>query len=108
MSADRTGARALAREYSERGDPTGWFEALYAQADGDAGVISWADLEPNPNLVEWLTRRSPAGTEMRALKVGCGLGDDAEELARRGFEVTESTPLRPRSTGAGVDSQIVT
>jgi len=28
------------------------------------------------------------GAGCRALKIGCGLGDDAEELARRGFEVT--------------------
>jgi 2-polyprenyl-3-methyl-5-hydroxy-6-metoxy-1,4-benzoquinol methylase len=44
-----------------------------------------ADLVPNPSLVSWLDEHELAG---RALKVGAGLGDDAEELARRGLAVT--------------------
>jgi SAM-dependent methyltransferase len=38
--------------------------------------------------VYWLDREMPAGEGKRALVIGCGLGDDAEELARRGFAVT--------------------
>lgn len=89
MTPDRTIARALAREYNARRDPTGWFEALYTRATGDGvGIVPWADLTPNPHLVTWLdAQSSPAGSP-RALKVGCGLGDDAEELARRGYAVT--------------------
>jgi SAM-dependent methyltransferase len=41
----------------------------------------------NPNLVQWLNRRNVQGKGKLALVVGCGLGDDAEELAHRGFEV---------------------
>ena len=81
-------ARKLAKEYIERGDPTGWFEALYSQAAGDSSIVPWADLKVNPGLEEWLTRRTIQGYGKRALKVGCGLGDDAERLATLGFEVT--------------------
>lgn len=86
--AQRKTAREIAQRYLARGDALGWFEALYSQADGDASVISWADLKPNPNLVAWLDREAPHAQGQTALKVGCGLGDDAEELTRRGFETT--------------------
>jgi SAM-dependent methyltransferase len=36
-------------------------------------------------VVEWLEREAPPPG--RALDIGCGLGDSAEDLARRGFEV---------------------
>lgn len=83
--------RAIAREIAYRhlkaGEPLGWFDALYCRAGDDAAIIPWADLIPNPNLVDWL-EHNPRAVRGRALKVGCGLGDDAEELARRGFETT--------------------
>jgi SAM-dependent methyltransferase len=64
----------------------GFFEAFYAEAGEDFERIPWARLAPRPQLVEWLDRHPPApGT--RALVVACGLGDDAEELARRGCAV---------------------
>ena len=81
-------ARNLAKEYIERGDPQGWFEALYREGATDPSIIPWADLKVNPNLEEWLTRRKIRGEGKKALKVGCGLGDDAERLAELGFEVT--------------------
>jgi SAM-dependent methyltransferase len=84
---DRGKARQIAREHLERGDPLGWFEALYATAEGDPRIIPWADMAPNPNLVQWLDSKRIAATGKKALKVGCGLGDDAEELAHRGFDV---------------------
>jgi len=84
----RRKAGDLAREAIAAGDPTGWFETLYRQANGDPSAISWADLAPNPNLTAWLDREKVRGNDRRALKIGCGLGDDAEELSRRGFFVT--------------------
>jgi SAM-dependent methyltransferase len=51
-------------------------------------VIPWADLKVNPNLEEWIAREKTRGDGKKALKVGCGLGDDAERLAALGFEVT--------------------
>ena len=83
----RTRARQLAREFAQRGDAMGWFEELYTQAQGSEQAIHWADMAVNPNLLGWLDRRNIRGAGRHALVVGCGLGDDAEELARRGFEV---------------------
>jgi SAM-dependent methyltransferase len=82
---DRTRARALANESIARGDAVGWFERLYAEAERGEAVVPWADLAPNPHVVEWLDRERAAPG--RALDVGCGLGDTAEDLARRGFAV---------------------
>ena len=82
---DRTRARALAKLAIERGDPVGWFEQLYAEASRGDAIVPWADLAPNPHVVEWLEREAPPPG--RALDIGCGLGDSAEDLARRGFEV---------------------
>ena len=63
------------------------FEEMYARAGRDLAALPWADLAPDRYLVEWLD--SPAAPPPgRALVVGCGLGDDAEELARRGHRVT--------------------
>ena len=84
---NRSPARALARKHLARNDPLGWFEPLYAGASDDPAAIPWADGRPNPNLLAWLDAH-PAPAGRTALKVGCGLGDDAEELARRGFRVT--------------------
>ena len=81
-------ARRLAAESLERGDPTGWFDVLYQKAAGDSDMIPWALLRPHTHLTEWLDQNAPARGHMRATVVGCGLGDDAEELARRGYEVT--------------------
>jgi SAM-dependent methyltransferase len=63
------------------------FEEMYAAAGDDFAALPWAGLKPFPLLVEWLDGAG-AGVGGEALVVGTGLGDDAEELARRGFAVT--------------------
>jgi SAM-dependent methyltransferase len=63
------------------------FEAIYAEAGDDLGSVPWAKLEPLPALVEWLDTQEPGGGRA-ALVIGSGLGDDAEELARRGWKVS--------------------
>jgi uncharacterized protein YndB with AHSA1/START domain len=74
----------LERLLSGRADP--WFEELYARSADDPERIPWARLAPRPELIKWLDRHPPApGTP--ALVVASGLGDDAEELARRGCDV---------------------
>ena len=83
----RATAREIAYKHLKAGDPLGWFEDLYSRSGPDPSIIPWADLIPNPNLIEWLDQNEYAGPG-KALKVGCGLGDDAEELSRRGFETT--------------------
>lgn len=83
----RERARALARAAIARGDATGWFEELYQQAAGEVGRIPWADREGHPLLREWLAFEPARVAGRHALVVGCGLGEDAEELARAGAQV---------------------
>ena len=54
--ADRLSAAAL-----KAGDPTGWFEQLYAQAAAGQAVVPWDRGEPNPLLVEWAAGRPAPG-----------------------------------------------
>ncbi len=68
--------------------PENWFEDIYADTDSSGKGVPWAKLVAAPLLVKWLDRRHPRGDGATALVVGCGLGDDAAELARRGFAVT--------------------
>jgi len=85
---DRTRARQLAAEYLGKGDPTGWFEALYREAEAGKNVLPWADRGANPGLLEFW-RSYPQETQGRqALVIACGLGDDAEQLAAWGFTTT--------------------
>ena len=68
--------------------PENWFEDIYAGTDATGKGVPWAKLTPAPLMVKWLDRHRPAGDGARALVVGCGLGDDAVDLVRRGFAVT--------------------
>ncbi|MBC5815515.1 MAG: class I SAM-dependent methyltransferase, partial [Candidatus Eremiobacteraeota bacterium] len=76
--------------------PLEWFDSFYREASGNAAFIPWADLEPNPNLVEWIEaqdQQQDGGSKI--LVVGCGLGDDAAYLARSGssivaFDISET------------------
>ena len=84
MGNPKSATQRLAREYADQGDPNGWFEEFYARACGDIGKVYWADLKPNPLLLDWIkTRDASAGT--RAITIGCGLGDDAEALSQHGY-----------------------
>jgi SAM-dependent methyltransferase len=69
------------------GDVEVGFEELYAKAGENLEAVPWASLAAHPALVAWLERRPPPSGE-RTLVVGCGYGDDAEELGRRGYRVT--------------------
>ena len=60
---------------------------MYARAGADLAQLPWANLAPDAHLVAWLDS-ADAPPPGRAIVVGCGLGDDAEELARRGNRVT--------------------
>ncbi len=79
--------KKLATE-SQKANPTGWFDILYSEAEGDAAQIPWARLTTHPYLQEWLDISQPQGEGRTALVIGCGLGDDAEGLAKLGFQVT--------------------
>lgn len=92
MSTEKMAARQRVYELAQRilpsGDFASFFDAVYATAEGDTSGVPWADLQPHPMALAWLERQNVQGEGRSALVVGCGLGDDAEELARRGFHVT--------------------
>lgn len=85
---DRTRARQLAAEYIAKGDPTGWFEHLYKEAEEGKSIVPWAELRPSPNLLDFWRDHPLPSAGKTALTVGCGLGDDAEQLAEWGFSTT--------------------
>jgi SAM-dependent methyltransferase len=85
---DRTRARELAAEFLRKGDPTGWFEALYKEGEAGKSIVPWADRGANPGLTEFWKEHPQTTSGKKALVIACGLGDDAEQLAAWGFETT--------------------
>jgi SAM-dependent methyltransferase len=78
----------MVKTYQKNDDPTGWFDSIYKNANGDYTKVFWADLEPSPYLVNWIQENSIVKKSRKACVVGCGVGDDAEALSSFGFEVT--------------------
>ncbi len=70
------------------GDPTGWFDRLYAAGAAGRVPLPWSRRDPHPLLAEWAQRHHLAGEGKRAIVPGCGLGADAEYLAGLGFAAT--------------------
>jgi SAM-dependent methyltransferase len=85
---DRTRARELAAEFNRKGDPTGWFEPLYQEGEAGKSAVPWANLRPNPRLLEFWSLHPQQTAGKTALTIGSGLGDDAEQLAAWGFRTT--------------------
>jgi SAM-dependent methyltransferase len=77
--------RLRARGPSGEG-PTDWFEPLYAGAVEGETVVPWDRGAPHPLLVQWAEARALSGRGQRAIVVGSGLGEDAEYVARLGFD----------------------
>jgi SAM-dependent methyltransferase len=75
----------LAEQSIAAGDPTGWFERLYAAAEAGETEVPWDRRAPSQFLVQWAQRRGLAGVGKRAVVVGCGLGEDAEFIAGLGY-----------------------
>ena len=67
-----------------------WFDNIYIKAKGDSKQVPWANMTANAYLKDWLNQHPQFGKGLvrKALVVGCGLGDDAELLAEKGFEIT--------------------
>jgi 2-polyprenyl-3-methyl-5-hydroxy-6-metoxy-1,4-benzoquinol methylase len=84
----RQRVKQLANEIPRQASPYDWFEILYSEANGNASQVPWAKLTPHPSLQDWSREQSCVRPGKTALVVGCGLGDDAEALARLGLRVT--------------------
>ena len=84
---DRSFVNKIVAEHYERTRPAAWFDTLYRAAAANPERIPWAEQRPNPNLLAWRAAH-PGEVSGRGLVIGCGLGDDAEELARWGLKVT--------------------
>jgi len=71
------------------GDPLrrAWFESVYRLAENDPARVPWANLAPHPLTRAWVEGQVRGLTGLRALDVGCGLGDNAECLSAAGAEV---------------------
>ena len=78
----------MVKTHQENDDPTGWFDSIYKNAQGDFTKVFWADLEPSPYLVDWLKENLVTKDRKSACVIGCGVGDDAEALSEFGFDVT--------------------
>ena len=89
MTEAEQNATRLAHESIAAGDPTGWFERLYAAAAAGKTGVPWDRNAPSPLLVQWAAERGLHGGSaleaQSALVVGCGLGDDAEFISTLGF-----------------------
>ena len=85
---DRTRARELAAEFNRKGDPSGWFEQLYREGEEGKSIVPWANLRPNPLLLDFWRSHPQAVAGKAALTIGSGLGDDAEQLSAWGFRTT--------------------
>jgi len=88
MADPRARVRELASEYTKKGNQLGWFDALYQEAERGEGVVPWGDGVPNPGLLEFWRKHPLETAGKRALVIGCGLGDDSEQLAKWGFKTT--------------------
>ena len=80
--------KSLATEFIRQQNPSGWFETLYVEAEGDSTQVPWAKNTVHPYLQDWLARYPPQVNGKSALVIGCGLGDDAEILSNLGYQVT--------------------
>jgi predicted TPR repeat methyltransferase len=108
-----TRADELSAEAIADGEPTAWFDRLYAAAAAGEVSMPWDRDEPQVQLREWAEARDLRGDGKRAVVVGCGLGADAEYLSSLGFTTTgfdvAGTAVRlarERHPGTSVDYRV--
>ncbi|WP_068089444.1 class I SAM-dependent methyltransferase [Polycladidibacter stylochi] len=73
---------AMGGTISERNQ---WFNEVYLAAHEDAEKVPWAECKPKSELVNWLQNNPGDGT-LKALDVGCGLGDNTQTLNENGYQ----------------------
>ena len=87
MSQDwQARANELAEESIAAGQPTAWFDRLYAAGVAGEVGMPWSRDGAHPALADWARDRDGAGR--RAVVVGSGLGADAAHVARLGYATT--------------------
>ena len=64
----RARTRELAAEFNEKGEPLGWFDALYKEAAGDSEKVPWADMEPNRFFREFRRRALAEGADAELIE----------------------------------------
>jgi len=86
----QTHADVLAERFVAADDPTGWFDQLYGAATRGTVTMPWDHETPQAELAQWVQNQPPAdlGGNRSTIVVGCGLGADAEYLARFGFRTS--------------------
>lgn len=67
-----------------------FFNTVYENAKGDAAFVPWADLKAKQQLSQWLRENNgiKSSSTLTAIDVACGLGDNAEALAKAGYQTT--------------------
>ena len=92
-------------------DPTAIFHQMYGAAAGGGPGLPWDRDGPHPLLEPWARDLDGAGRS--ALVVGSGLGNDAEFIAGRGFDVagfdvspTAIEMTRERFPDSGVEYRV--
>lgn len=108
LRADELSAAAIAE-----GRPTTWFDELYAEGVAGSVGMPWDRSDPQAELAVWWEQHGAGLPRGRAVVVGCGLGADAEFLARQGFTTTafDVAPTaieeaRRRHPGSSVDYRV--
>ena len=84
----RARARELSAESLRKGDATGWFDSLYRDAEAGGPPVPWVNLIANPLLIDYWKTHPIETAGKKALVLGCGFGDDAEQLSAWRFETT--------------------
>lgn len=87
----------LAQESLKKSDPSAWFDILYQEAGDDVTQIPWAKMQPYPYFQDWLNQIEIFNKYSPTLVIGCGLGDDAEALAHRGFTNVTAFDISPHA-----------
>ncbi|TVR27411.1 MAG: class I SAM-dependent methyltransferase [Nitriliruptor sp.] len=80
--------RPLVAEHLDAGQPSGWWEPVYATAVAQGRRLPWQEGTVHPWVAGWLEDPVYAPPGSRALVVGCGVGDDIVPLLERGYDVT--------------------
>ncbi|MFL6100368.1 MAG: class I SAM-dependent methyltransferase [Actinomycetales bacterium] len=83
-------ADELAADAIAAGEPTAWFEQLYAEGVAGSTALAWDRETANPLMLQWFDEHQDLreGSGKKAVVVGAGLGADAARVASLGYDTT--------------------